>query len=76
MAEAAKKLKVNQISEIIKSSYGYHILQVTEKFPESTLPLSEVKSDILNILLKKEVEKKKESLLSKMRESAKIKLFL
>lgn len=74
--QAASKLKAGKFSGIVKSSFGYHIVKVTEKFPAKTADLSKVKSDILNVLMKIEVQKKKEAILLEMRESADIKLFL
>lgn len=74
--QAASKLKAGKFSGIVKSSYGYHIVKVTEKFPAKTADLSDVKSDILNVLMKIAVQKKKEAILLEMRKSADIKLLL
>jgi parvulin-like peptidyl-prolyl isomerase len=61
---------------VVKSTYGYHIIRLTEKHPAKTAELSEVKADILNVLMKIEVQKKKEAMLTEMRKSADIKIFL
>ncbi len=74
--QAASKLKAGETSGVVKSNYGYHIVKVTEKIPAKTAALSEVKSDILNVLMKIEVQKKKEAILLEMRKSADIKLLL
>ena len=74
--QAARKLKAGETSGVVKSNFGYHIVKVTEKFPAKTAALSEVKSDILNVLMKIEVQKKKEAIILEMRKSADIKLLL
>jgi len=45
---AAFSLPVNQISQPIKTTYGYHILQVTEKQPAHMVPFDEAKSALVN----------------------------
>ena len=42
--EAAYKLKVNEISQPVKSDYGYHIIQVTDK--KEKQPFEEVKDEM------------------------------
>lgn len=48
--EAAFSLKVGEISEIVESQFGYHIIKVTDKVDEQ-LPLEEVKETIQKTLL-------------------------
>ena len=74
--QAASKLKAGETSGVVKSGFGYHIVKVTEKIPAKTATLAEVKSDILNVLMKIAVQKKKEEMILKMRKSADIKLLL
>ena len=74
--QTASKLKEGETSGVVKSSYGYHIVRLNEKLPAKTAELSEVKADILNVLMKIEVQKKKEAILTEMRKSADIKIFL
>lgn len=49
-SEAAFKLKKNQISGIVQSDFGYHIIKVTDIKPEQTKLFDEVKTDILTRL--------------------------
>lgn len=45
-ADAAYKLKPGQISDIVETQYGYHIIKCTERNPAEVTPLDEVKDDI------------------------------
>jgi len=76
IAKVMKALKVNQTSEIIKTSLGYHIIKLTGKTPSHKTPLQEVKSDILNYLMKEETRKMRKDYVSRLREKADIKIFL
>ena len=76
LASAIVELRVNQISDIVQSPYGYHILKLTEKIPERSLAFHDVQSDILNIILKQKLEKKRWEYLSNLKKTADIKIFL
>ena len=43
---SAFKLKVDQISDLVRSDFGFHIIKVTEIKPASIKPLDEVKAEI------------------------------
>jgi peptidyl-prolyl cis-trans isomerase D len=49
-AKAAMALNPGQTSGLVKSQFGYHIIQTEQKQPAGTKPLSEVKSSIVQIL--------------------------
>lgn len=49
--KAILDLEIGELSDIIKSNYGFHILKFTEKKPESTKTLEEAKDEIIKKLL-------------------------
>ncbi len=50
--KTAFNAKVNDISDIITTEYGYHIIQVQEKQPAHVIPFEEVKTQIAEELKK------------------------
>jgi peptidyl-prolyl cis-trans isomerase D len=48
--EAAFKLQPGEVSDLVKTQYGYHIIKVTDKKPASTRSLDEVRPQIVDQL--------------------------
>ncbi len=60
---AAFSQKVGEVSQPIKSNFGYHIIKVEEKREEDVLPLEAVQSQLAQDLLKEEsADKRKQEL--------------
>ena len=76
VSSAMVKLKVGEISSVIESSLGFHIIQLTEKKESHPIALAEVKPEILNHLLKLETEKQLKNYLSGLRKKSEIKIFI
>jgi peptidyl-prolyl cis-trans isomerase D len=49
-AKAAMALNPGQTSDLVRSQFGYHIIQTEQKEPAHTKPLAEVKPEILPVL--------------------------
>ncbi len=75
VASAVKQLQPGQLSGIVRSAYGYHILRLNKKNPAGRVALDQVKSDILNLLLKEKVLAVRQSHLENLRHQADIRLF-
>jgi parvulin-like peptidyl-prolyl isomerase len=54
---AAFSLQTNQISDVVTTRYGYHIIKLDEKIPAKKLELAKVAPDIKNYLETMEVQK-------------------
>lgn len=54
--EAATGLAMGEVSEPIKSSFGYHLIKVTDLVPETVKPYAEVKAEIASAYKKSEAE--------------------
>jgi peptidyl-prolyl cis-trans isomerase C len=71
---AAFSLKTNQISDIVETQYGYHIIKGLEKFPGKHEAFAEVKVRITDYLIEKEAEKKLPAYLDKIKSDAHVAL--
>lgn len=48
--DASFSMKVGEVSEIIETSFGYHIIKLEEKIPEKQLTLDEARENIIKTL--------------------------
>ena len=55
---AAFALKTNEISGVITTAFGYHIIKLYEKMPAQKLELAKVKDDLKDGLSRREVQEK------------------
>jgi len=75
---AAEMVKLDEgaTSNIITSSFGYHILKLDEIIPSTLIPFEKAESDILNILMKEEAQKLFHKYLLELEKNAKIDIFI
>ena len=74
--EVAFKLKPGEVSDIVKTRFGYHLIKVVDKKPESTVPYEEIKERIGQYLKQEKVQKEVKQLVDKLRKEAKVETFL
>ncbi len=72
--EVVFALEVEELSEVIKTDFGFHILKITEKTPETVKTLEEVKEDIIQTLLPDKQKEAFENLLEELKGKAEIEI--
>jgi len=70
--EVAFSQKTNEISGVVETEFGYHIIQTISHNPSKTMALDDVKRQIAFRLKSKKVNEKLEPLIKKLKDSAKI----
>ncbi len=68
--ERAFTMWVGQVSEILESDYGFHLLKLLEKRPEEELPLMSVRDEVEDELLRKEQREAMHRTIKQLRASA------
>ncbi len=71
---AAFSLKTNELSGIITTQYGYHILLVTDRKPPQTVPFDEVKDDLGQFLKQRKGAEATREQVAKLRKAAKVEI--
>ena len=59
---AAFSLKTNEISDIVTTQYGYHIIKLSEKIPAKKIDLAKVAPDVKEFLKQQEMQKRQQDL--------------
>ena len=70
--DAAFAMQPNEVSDIVETRFGYHLIKVYDKKPEQVLAYADVKDKLNEHLKKEKVAKQASEYVAKLRKNAKI----
>lgn len=74
--ETAFALKANEVSGLVKTQFGWHIIKLSEKKPATKLKIDEVRADIKKALAGMESDKQMPLYLEKLKKDAAVEVLL
>ena len=74
--EAAFKLAPNEVSDIVETQFGFHLIKLVDRQEAKDPDFEEVKERIISVLKRQKVQELLEPYVAKLKETAKIETFL
>jgi peptidyl-prolyl cis-trans isomerase C len=70
--DVAYSMKIDEVSDLVETRFGYHLIKVSDKMPEQTLAYADVKDKIAQRLKQEKVEKDATLYVEDLKKGAKI----
>jgi peptidyl-prolyl cis-trans isomerase C len=74
--EAAFSLKINEVSGIIETQFGYHLIKVVDKKDSGTIPYEEIKGNIESHLRQQKVNEQYAVYVDQLKSKAKVEILI
>jgi len=74
--QAAFAMKPGEISDIVTTQFGYHIIKVSERRPASTVPFEQVSGRIKEFLTEQQKQQKADAFIQSLKQKAKIEVLV
>ncbi len=75
-ADAAFKLKKDEVSGLVKTQFGYHIIKATDRKDARVVPFPEVKEKLMAFMSNQKRQNAVQTLLADIRQKADVKIYL
>lgn len=74
--KAVESLQVGQVSDVVETQFGYHVIKLTEKRPARTVPLPEVNAKIAEFLVAQQRREKANAFVEGLRSKSKVEILI